>query len=332
MTIGCVELVGQSTTFKYQGSLTDSRSPGNGSFQMQFRLCNNAPCSATSGQTIVIPAVQVTNGIFSVDLDFAGAGVVWENERFLEVSVRKTDQDPYTLLLPRQPVRSSPFSIKAKSADTAASATNATTAGNASNLGGLPPNRYVQSDANGNVAIGTSPNGSKLIVAGVIESTTGGIKFPDGTTQTIRGLSTVNTVSPLTGNGTAASPLGIQSTILIRDADNPARQPVFLSASSLPADVYTVPAGKRFVVEYVSGFLTTPTTSTLPYLYMTESGSGNRHFMAPETWRDSGGIREWIFSTSIRMYFSPGQQVNVSYGSNPTSFNIKISGYLVDLP
>jgi len=35
-----------------------------------------------------------------------------------------------------------------------------------------------------NVGIGVAPNTSKLAVAGVIESTTGGVKFPDGTTQT----------------------------------------------------------------------------------------------------------------------------------------------------
>ena len=36
----------------------------------------------------------------------------------------------------------------------------------------------------GNVGIGTTSPGQKLSVAGVIESTTGGVKFPDGTTQT----------------------------------------------------------------------------------------------------------------------------------------------------
>ena len=38
-----------------------------------------------------------------------------------------------------------------------------------------------------NVGIGVAPNTSKLAVAGVIESTTGGVKFPDGTTQTTAG-------------------------------------------------------------------------------------------------------------------------------------------------
>ena len=37
---------------------------------------------------------------------------------------------------------------------------------------------------NGNVGIGTTAPAQKLTVAGTIESTTGGIKFPDGSTQT----------------------------------------------------------------------------------------------------------------------------------------------------
>ena len=36
----------------------------------------------------------------------------------------------------------------------------------------------------GNLGIGTSNPSQKLVVVGTIESTTGGIKFPDGTTQT----------------------------------------------------------------------------------------------------------------------------------------------------
>jgi hypothetical protein len=44
----------------------------------------------------------------------------------------------------------------------------------------------------GNVGIGTSSPGQKLSVAGTIESTTGGFKFPDGTTQT-----TAATTSPI---------------------------------------------------------------------------------------------------------------------------------------
>jgi hypothetical protein len=39
-------------------------------------------------------------------------------------------------------------------------------------------------DTNGKVGIGNAAPSSPLTVAGVIESTSGGVKFPDGTTQT----------------------------------------------------------------------------------------------------------------------------------------------------
>jgi len=45
----------------------------------------------------------------------------------------------------------------------------------------------------GNVGIGTATANSKLTVAGVIESTTGGVKFPDGTTQTTAASAGVTT-------------------------------------------------------------------------------------------------------------------------------------------
>lgn len=42
-------------------------------------------------------------------------------------------------------------------------------------------------DTNGNVGVGTTAPNSKFTVAGLVESTTGGIKFPDGTIQTTAG-------------------------------------------------------------------------------------------------------------------------------------------------
>ena len=67
-------------------------------------------------------------------------------------------------------------------------------------------------DKFGRVGVGTDAPTSKLTVQGMIETTMGGLKFPDGSVQTtaaINGLSSVFHNATLTGNGTQASPLGV---------------------------------------------------------------------------------------------------------------------------
>ena len=72
--------------------------------------------------------------------------------------------------------------------------------GNSSNQAVADGTLYVDI-ANSRVGIGTTSPASKLAVAGVIESTTGGVKFPDGTTQTTAsaggGGNVSNTGTPL---------------------------------------------------------------------------------------------------------------------------------------
>lgn len=81
----------------------------------------------------------------------------------------------------------------------------------------LGTNVRLKLDTSGNLGIGTNPTSSKIAVGGVIESTTGGVKYPDGVTQTVAltaapGVSRSGTVVSLTTStdtmvlGTVASP------------------------------------------------------------------------------------------------------------------------------
>ncbi len=65
-------------------------------------------------------------------------------------------------------------------------------------------NTYLATGS-GRVGIGTSSPGQKLSVAGTIESTSGGIKFPDGSTQTAAGITGVTAGTGLTGGGTSGN-------------------------------------------------------------------------------------------------------------------------------
>jgi hypothetical protein len=64
-------------------------------------------------------------------------------------------------------------------------------------------------DKSGKVGIGTDTPTSPLTVQGVIETTLGGYKFPDGTLQTTAAITSIFHDASLTGNGTQASPLGV---------------------------------------------------------------------------------------------------------------------------
>lgn len=78
----------------------------------------------------------------------------------------------------------------------------------------------------GSLGIGTTSPSSKLTVAGVVQSTTGGFKFPDGSVQTTAlkggGLSSVSHDTTLTGSGTTASPLGVSQNLVLGGSPGPA--------------------------------------------------------------------------------------------------------------
>jgi Chaperone of endosialidase len=139
----------QTTSFTYQGRFTDGGTAANGTYDMQFKLFDTANAGAGNqiGSTITNGAVLVSNGVFTVQLDY-GAPAFPGADRYLEMGVRLAgDANPYTILSPRQQLTSAVYAIRAKSAataDTATTATTATNATNASQLGGIAAGQYVQ--------------------------------------------------------------------------------------------------------------------------------------------------------------------------------------------
>jgi hypothetical protein len=126
----------QTSTITYQGRLTDGGTPANGTYDLQFTLWD----AVTTGNQIPVGSpivltksgVSVTNGVFTVQLDFTAAAFPGA-DRFLDISVKHPLDSSYTPLLPRQQLTSTPYAIRAlstTSADTAISATTATTATN----------------------------------------------------------------------------------------------------------------------------------------------------------------------------------------------------------
>ncbi len=142
-------ITAQTTAFTYQGKLTDSAMQANGTYDLGFALYDQPTGGTQIGAALTRANVTVTNGIFTVSLDF-GANAFPGANRYLQIAVKRPADADYTTLTPRQPVTSTPYAIRALSAataDAAATATTATTATNAQQLGGTAASGFVQTDS-----------------------------------------------------------------------------------------------------------------------------------------------------------------------------------------
>jgi hypothetical protein len=108
LTLACAAGA-QTTTFTYQGLLTDNGLPYTGSVKWEPTLWDAADggtqVAANSPATVM---GAVANGLFTVPLDF-GANFPGA-ERWLQLEVRTT-LGPFTPLTPRQPVTAAPYAM-----------------------------------------------------------------------------------------------------------------------------------------------------------------------------------------------------------------------------
>ena len=75
--------------FAYQGRLVDGASPATGVYDLRFTLYDDATMGAGVGGPLTNSAIAVSNGLFTVVLDF-GASVFTGAGRWLEIGVRNS--------------------------------------------------------------------------------------------------------------------------------------------------------------------------------------------------------------------------------------------------
>src|SRR6266404_1912472 len=102
----------QTTAFTYQGKLTDGGDPANGLYDLTFLLWD-APTAGTFINASASTATPVTNGLFTVKLDYGSAPFTGAR-RWLELWSRTNNGANYDILAPRMELTPLPYAIYAQ--------------------------------------------------------------------------------------------------------------------------------------------------------------------------------------------------------------------------
>jgi hypothetical protein len=109
----------QGTAFTYQGQLTSGTNRVTGSYDLTFSLYETNTGGASVAGPVTNSAVPVTNGLFTVMVDF-GAGVFAGGSNWLGIGVRQAGTGAFTPLTPLQQLTPAPYSIYAATAGSVA--------------------------------------------------------------------------------------------------------------------------------------------------------------------------------------------------------------------
>jgi hypothetical protein len=102
----------QGTAFTYQGQLTGSSGLETGLYDMTFQLWTANTGGSQVGTTLTSTATPVTNGLFTVILDF---GSVYNGTPYwLQLTVRSNNTATYYPLTPRQELTPAPYAVTAE--------------------------------------------------------------------------------------------------------------------------------------------------------------------------------------------------------------------------
>ncbi|MEI6235101.1 MAG: hypothetical protein WCT04_18750 [Planctomycetota bacterium] len=182
---------GASTEFTYQGQLRQDTLPANGSYDLKFALFDAATSGNQISSTLSLPNVTVTNGLFTVSLDY-GVKAFSGADRWLEVQVQPAGGASYTTLTPRQKLTATPYALALPNLRTEASQ-NGPTFLSANVIGGASVN-----------TVGANVTG--VVIAG--GGATNGFPQTINANYSVIGGGYSNTVGVNGGNSTIAGGIG----------------------------------------------------------------------------------------------------------------------------
>ncbi|KXK03900.1 MAG: hypothetical protein UZ17_ACD001000997 [Acidobacteria bacterium OLB17] len=124
-----------NAAFTYQGKLLENGVNVTGPRNLKFRLFDDST-NTQVGSDVILQGVNVSDGIFTVLLDF-GTAAYSGASRSLEISVSYPAANAFTTLSPRQTLTAAPYAVRSIVAGTADNAVNT------QQLGGVAASQYV---------------------------------------------------------------------------------------------------------------------------------------------------------------------------------------------
>jgi hypothetical protein len=99
-----------TTAFTFQGRLNTTGGPATGSYDMTFAIYDANVAGDLIAGPITNSAVSVSNGLFTVALDF-GSGVFTGTNYWVQMAVSPAGANTFSTLVPRQQLTPAPYSI-----------------------------------------------------------------------------------------------------------------------------------------------------------------------------------------------------------------------------
>jgi len=266
------------TAFTYQGRLNDGGSPANGSYDITFTLHDAATGNGVIAGPLTNNAVSMTNGLFTVSLDFGG-GVFTGNALWLELGVRTNGSNSFTTLSPRQPILPTPYALYASNSATALTAGSAATVVNGVVTTGTYANpAWISSLAGTKISgnIGGNAVGFSGSLVGDVTGTQGATVV-----SSVGGQSAANVAAGASAANTATS-ANTANTIVKRDASGNfsagtitanlsgnAATATTASTLAIPPGMALIPAGSFTMGDTLDGLTdAVPVSVTVSAFYM----------------------------------------------------------------